>query len=175
MSKLDIFSLPDQKDVDRAVSVSEELVSNFYKMSSSEWIRGKYDIKTAKDLSESEFVKGPFAQVVKYEGKRKDTHLCSNTFNFYTVCLQDNTILKAVKDKDNFLILYPLLVYILTHELVHIVRFLKFQQLYEISSEEEVTISEERRVHGITWEILQLVSIKGIKKVFEYYRNWRIA
>lgn len=53
--------MSDQKYVDKAVTISEELVSNFYKMSSSEWLRGKYEIKTAKDLSDHEFVSGPFA------------------------------------------------------------------------------------------------------------------
>ncbi|MCD4742026.1 MAG: hypothetical protein K8R67_06045 [Desulfobacteraceae bacterium] len=174
MSSLQVFSLSDQKYVDKAVTISEELVSNFYKMSSSEWLRGKYEIKTAKDLSDHEFVSGPFAQVVKYEGKRKDTSLSSYSYNFYTVCLQDSSITKAVKADKN-LLLYPFLVYILIHELVHIVRFLKFQQLYEISTEEEVTISEERRVHKITWDILNMVSIDGIESVLEYYQNWRIV
>lgn len=166
--------MSEQEYVDKAVTISEELVSNFYKMSSSEWLRGKYEIKTAKNLSDHEFVSGPFAQVVKYEGKRKDTSLSSYSYNFYIICLQDDIILKTVKNDEN-LFLYPFLVYILIHELVHIVRFLKFQQLYEISTEEEVTISEERRVHKITWDILNLVSIDGIENVLEFYQNWRIV
>ena len=174
MSSLSIFSFSDQKYINEAVTISEELVSNYYKMSSSEWLRGKYEIKTAKDLSRHESVSGPLAQVVKYEGKRKNTSLSSYTYNFYTICLQDNTILKAVKEDEN-LFLYPFLVYILTHELVHIVRFLKFQQLYEISTEDEVTISEERKVHTITWEILRPVSIDSIANVLEYHKNWRIV
>ena len=172
MSSLNSFSLSDQKYINEAVTISEELVSNYYKMSSSEWLRGKYEIKTNKDLSKDEFVSGPFAQVVKYHGTRKETSLSSYTYNFYTVCLQDNTILKAVNNDDK-LLLYPFLVYIFIHELVHIVRFSKFQQLYEISSEDEVTISEERKVHKITWDILRHISIDGIENVLEYYENWR--
>lgn len=142
-------------------------------MSSSEWLKGKYEIKTAKDLKEHEFVNGPFAQVIKYKGKRKDMLLSSYTYNFYTVCLQDKIILETVR-KNTKLLLYPFLVYILIHELVHIVRFLKFQQLYEISTEEDVTVSEERRVHAITWDILSSVSIDCIEEVLEYYKSWRI-
>ncbi|MCK5099886.1 MAG: hypothetical protein KAR45_17375 [Desulfobacteraceae bacterium] len=174
MSSLKRFSLSDHKCINEAVTISEELVSNYYKMSSGEWLKGKYEIKTAKDLSEHEFVSGPFAQVVKYKGKRKDMLLSSYTYNFYTVCLQDETILETVKDNYK-LFLYPFLVYIFIHELVHIVRFLKFQQLYEISTEEDVTISEERTVHTITWNILKPVSIDCIEGVLEYYRNWRIV
>ena len=174
MSGLSSFSLSDQKCINEAVAISEELVSNYFKMSSSEWLRGKYEIRTNKDLSEDEFISGPFAQVVKYHGKRKETYLSSSTYNFYTICLQDDTILKAVNN-DNKLLLYPFLVYVLIHELVHIVRFSKFQQLYEISSEDEVTISEERKVHKITWNILRNISIDGIENVLEYYKNWRIS
>jgi hypothetical protein len=174
MSHLTEFSLPDQQCINDAVAISEELVSNHYKMSSSEWLRGKYEVKIAKDLSQHEFVSGPLAQVVKYEGKRKDKYLSSYTYNFYSICLQDDTILNVVKENEN-LVLYPFLIYILTHELVHIVRFLRFQQLYEISSEEELTVSEEHKVHMITWEILNKVSIGSMKSVLEYYRNWRIV
>ena len=58
--------------VDEAVRVSEEIVNNFYKMSSGLWLKNRYDIKTAKDLSWHECVDGPFAQVVKYEGRKKN-------------------------------------------------------------------------------------------------------
>jgi len=174
MSKLCLFSLSDHQCVDEAVTISEELVSNYYKMSSSEWLRGKYEIKTTKDLSKDEFVNGPFAQVVKYEGKKKDTSLSSYSYNFYIICLQDDTILKAVK-KDENLFLYPFLIYIIIHELVHIIRFSKFQQLYEISTEKEVTITEERNVHRITWDILKNVTIDCIDSVLEYYKKWRIV
>jgi len=168
------FSLYEQELIYEAVTISEELVNNYYKMSSSEWLKGRYEIKTAKNLSVYESVKGPLAQVVKYKGKRKDSSLSSNSISFYTVCLQDDAILKAVKD-DTSLSLYPFLVYIITHELVHIVRFLKFYQLYEVASEEELTISEERKVHTITWEILKAVSLDSLENVFDYHKKWRIV
>jgi hypothetical protein len=174
MNKLHLFSLSEHECIDEAVTISEELVSNYYKMSSSEWLRGKYEIKTTKGLNKDELVNGPFAQVVKYEGKKKDTSLSSYSYNFYAICLQDDTILKAVKRDEN-LFLYPFLVYIIIHELVHIVRFSKFQQLYEISTEKDVTIIEERNVHKITWDILRSVSIDYIDAVFEYYKKWRIV
>ncbi len=174
MSSPCFFSLSDQKHVGDAVAISEELVSNYYKMSSSQWLAARYEIKTAKDLNEHEFVDGPFAQVVKYRGKRKDRYLSSYSYNFYTICLQDAAILNIIEE-DRKLVLYPFLVYIFIHELVHIVRFLKFQQLYEISREDEVTIFEERKVHKITWDILQHESIDCIEKVLEYHKNWRIV
>ncbi len=172
MSNLYSFSLSDHKCIDEALTISEELVSNYYKMSSSEWLRGRYEIKTAGDLSREESVRGPFAQVVKYKGKRRGTSFSSDTCNFYTICLQDSAILETV-ERNADLLLLPFLIYIFIHELVHIVRFSKFQQLYEISTEQELTVSEESRVHKITWDILKDVSIHCMESVLKYYENWR--
>ncbi|MEZ4527191.1 MAG: hypothetical protein R2941_14840 [Desulfobacterales bacterium] len=55
-----------------AVSMAEELVSDAYKMSSGQWLRSRYDIKSLRDLHEDEIVHGPLAQVIRYEAKRRD-------------------------------------------------------------------------------------------------------
>ena len=36
--------------VNESVAMAEELVSDFFKMSATEWLRPKYDVKTADDL-----------------------------------------------------------------------------------------------------------------------------
>ncbi len=157
--------------VDEAVKAAEELVNNYFKMSSSQWLKNKYDIKTAKDLASHECVSGPFAQVIKYEGQKKDASLCSSTYSLYKICLQDNAILLSVK-KNKTLLLKPFLLYILTHELVHIVRFLRFKQRYENTNEADVTLDEEHKVHEITYSILKFVSVSGLNNVFEFYEDW---
>ncbi len=60
--------------VNESVAMAEELVSEYYKMSASEWLRPKFDVKTRIDLSSDEIVPGPFAQVVRYEGRLKKPH-----------------------------------------------------------------------------------------------------
>jgi hypothetical protein len=55
--------------VNNAVAMAEELVSNHYKMSASQWLRPKYDVETLTNLTEEEIVDGPFAQIIRYEGK----------------------------------------------------------------------------------------------------------
>jgi len=157
--------------VDEAVKVSEELINNFFKLSSGQWLKNRYDIKTAKDLVGYEHVNGPFAQVIKYEARKNDISLGSSSFSFYKVCLQDCAILSTV-EKSHSLLLQPFLLYILTHELVHVVRFLKFKQRYENSDESDVTLDEERRVHFLTHKILKLVSFPGLNRVFEFYKDW---
>ncbi len=158
------------KTVHDAAVLAEELVSEYYKMSSSQWLKSRYDVKTATDLAEDEKVTGPFAQVVKYEGRKKDALLKSYTFNYWTVCLQDEAILRTV-EKNEKLLLFPFLLYILTHELVHIVRFSRFQQIYEQSAGVNMTMDEERRVHRLTAHILD--SVTGMEAVIAHYEKWR--
>jgi hypothetical protein len=171
MQKIRHFNQEELLKVDEAVKASEELVNNYFKMSSGQWLKNRYDIKTIKDLALHEYIDGPFAQVIKYEGRKKEVPLGSSSFSLYKVCLQDNAILTMVfKKKD--LSLAPFLLYILTHELVHVVRFLKFKHRYENKNEADVTLDEERKVHQLTHAILKPISVPGLKQVFEFYKDW---
>jgi len=98
MKKVNHFNNQELLKVDEAVKVSEELINNYFKMSSGQWLKNRYDIKTAKDLVGHEYIDGPFAQVIKYEGRKKDVPLGSSSFSFYKVCLQDDAILSAVSN-----------------------------------------------------------------------------
>lgn len=163
---------PDQLlKVDDAGKASEELVNNFFKMSSGKWLKNRYDIKTLKDLAPHEVVDGPVAQVIKYEVRQKDIPLGSSSLSLYKVCLQDHAILATMENHKD-LMLAPFLLYILTHELVHVVRFSKYEQRYENKNESDVPFEEERKVHALTFEILKQVSVSGLRKVFDFYRDW---
>ena len=150
--------------------MAEELVSDFYKMSASQWLRPKYDIKTLAELNSDETVHGPFAQIIRYKGQRQNSSLGSSTYDYYKICLQDHSILSAQKQSDQIK-LFPFTLYIVTHELIHIVRFSKFLQNFNASDEE--TMVEETRVHKITHEILSAVHIPGMEDVFKFYDKWR--
>ena len=84
-----IFTNDELIIVNNSVAMAEELVNNHYKMSVSQWLRPKYDVKTLADLAEDEIVTGPFAQIIRYEGKLKDGVLGSSAYDFYKVCIQD--------------------------------------------------------------------------------------
>jgi len=171
MDQPNYFNREELLKVEEAVKISEELVNNYFKMSSGQWLRNRYDIKTARDLEGHEQVDGPFAQVIKYEARKKEAPLRSSSYTLYKVCLQDNAILSTVQKED--LLLEPFLLYILTHELIHIIRFSKYNQRYENKNEADVTLDEERQVHLLTHEILKSFSIPGVMKVFEFYKDWR--
>lgn len=169
METLTAFDRPQIDIVTNAVSLAEELVSNYYKMSASQWLRQRYDIKTLKDLESSEIVHGPFAQIIRYRGRRKDCSLESDAYDFYKICLQDHAILAAIKETPE-LELLPFMLYIATHELIHIVRFSRFLRGFDATENER--LEEEARVHGITREILEPLRLSGLRRVLGYYEKW---
>ena len=171
-SKLGIaqFTPAQIEEVNRSVTLAEELVSNFYKMSSNEWLRPRYDVKTLAELSQEEIVEEPFAQIIRYQGKPKGATLGSESYDFYKICIQDHNILKALKANTR-LSLTAFCVYIVAHELIHIVRFSKFLQNFDANSDE--ILAEERRVHTLTHDVISKIQLPGIDHVLRYYKRWR--
>jgi hypothetical protein len=171
MMHLKTFNPEQLSIVTNAVEIAEELVSNHYKMSASEWLHPKYDVKTLVDLTPEEIVYGPFAQIVRYEAQRKDASLGSSAYDYYKICLQDHAIHSALAESPQIQLL-PFSVYIVTHELIHIVRFSKFLQSFDATPEDRM--AEEKRVHEKTRKILGHVRIAGISNVLKFYRKWRL-
>lgn len=171
MQKRECFGSNQLKIVNNAAAMAEELVSNNYKMSASQWLGPRYDVKTLAELKPEEIIDGPFAQIIRYKGRRKNTTLGSATYDFYKICLQDHTI-RSTLEHAREIELFPFSLYIIVHELIHIVRFSKFLQSFEASAEERM--AEEKRVHQRTHDILQPVQIQGLKKVLDFYNDWRV-
>ncbi len=169
MGNLEKFNTAQLGEVNQAVSVSEELVGNHYKLSVNQWLRHRYDVKTLVGLAPEEVVHGPFAQIIRYEGQKKDTSLGSSVYDFYKICLQDHAILAVLK-KTPRLALFPFCLYIVTHELIHIVRFSRFLAGFEANPDEK--LQEERKVHQETHQILKKVRIRGMRPTFDFYRTW---
>jgi hypothetical protein len=149
-----------------AAVIAEEATSDFFKLSSSHWRRAPYDILTLEALRAEEISPHALALVAKYHGAPQDRLLRSAAFDFYRVCLQDHNILKTLKHSDG-LSLFPLLLYIVTHELVHIVRFSQFLALFE--TPEERKQEEERLVHRLTQKILASLKVRDLPPVIRYY------
>lgn len=171
MQKRNRFSPAQIKIVNNAVAMAEELVSNDYKMSASQWLGPRYDVKTLAELKPEEIIDGPFAQIIRYKGQRQNTSLGSATYDFYKICLQDHTIRSTLEGPAG-IELFPFSLYIITHELIHIVRFSKFLQSFDASADERM--AEEKRVHRRTHDILKSVQIEGLPNVLEFYNDWRV-
>ncbi len=158
--------------VNQAVGVAEELVSNFYKFSGSQMLQLNYDIKTAVQLEPHEIVDAHFAQIMRYRAQKKDSLLEVDATDLYRICLQDHAILAAV-NRFRHLRLYPFMLYIVCHELIHVVRFRRFLQHFHVAPEERQL--EEIRVHHATREMLSKANIDDIGPVFEFYCKWQEA
>ena len=172
MQKRNCFDPRQIEIINNAVAMAEELVSNNYKMSASQWLGPRYDVKTLVELKSEEIIDGPFAQIIRYKGQRKNSSLGSATYDFYKICLQDHIIRSTLEGKPD-IELFPFSLYIITHELIHIVRFSKFLQSFEASAKERM--AEEKRVHQKTHVILKPVQIEGLKNVLEFYNDWRVT
>ena len=150
-----------------AAVIAEEMAFDFFKLSPAHWRRARYDILTLEGLSREEISPHAHALVAKYKGVPQNSSLQSGWFDFYRVCLQDHNILKTLQASPA-LSLFPLLLYIVTHELVHVIRFSQFLAQFEASEEEKAR--EETRVHRLTQKILQPLNFLDLPPVIRYYQ-----
>ncbi len=146
------FSPAHIRKTARIFSEAEELAGNHFKLSTSDWKRFKYDVKTLRDLDPNEISNEAFATLSKYTCQNESFDFGQRTFSFYKICLQDHNILKALK-RDPDISFDGLLLYIAVHELIHIIRFNRFVTLFE--SDEAAKKEEERIVHTTTSDILR--------------------
>lgn len=164
--RLRTFDQEQMLVVNEAVALAEELTSNHFKYSSSQWRRSRYDITTLKDLSGPEITDVAFAQILRYVGQPTAGDPARARIDYYKVCLQDHGILRAL-ERDAALDFFPLMVYVVTHELTHIVRFSRFIQSFDAYPAHR--LREEARVHAITREILLGARIPGVVPIAKSY------
>jgi hypothetical protein len=166
MGTLRQFDRAQLQTLEQAVEIAEEVTSNYYKISFNEWKRHRYDIKTVIHLNESEITHHAFAQITRYTRSLGQRLRGSQDFDYYKICLQDHMILAALA-RELELNLLPLMAYIVTHELIHVVRFCKFLQNFQASLAEQK--KEEKLVHGITLKMLSNVNLPGLSYVLKSY------
>ncbi len=154
----------------QAIDASEELISDFYKLSTSEWKRYRYDIQSLSDLGKEEVTDAAFAQIRRYLRRPGDRMRGSEPGDFFKICIQDHVIRRAV-ERDRGIGLFPLTAYIVTHELIHVVRFAKFVQRFDSTAAEQN--AEEKRVHALTYNLLQKTRIQGLPEVLAAFKDCR--
>ena len=154
-----------------ALDIAEDMTSNYFKLSLSQWRRYPFDVKTLSNLFGEDIKDNVFALLRKYmTGGRWEIEPIRKRHESYIICLQDHQILKALQ-RDRDLKLLPLLAYILTHELVHIVRFCKFQVRFD-TQEESSRSKEEKIVHQTSYEILKELPLPSLSYILgSYYPN----
>jgi hypothetical protein len=166
------FNREDLLTASEALHIAEDKIGDFFKFSSGQWKRHYFTVRTLAQLAETEIISDAFALLQKHASLQESRDSLAIERDHYSICLQDHQILKAVR-RDRELYLLPLLVYVFTHELVHIVRFCNFMQRFEARGRERD--KEERIVHLTTYEILRRISMPDLSYVLDSYQNHRIC
>ncbi|MEI8183265.1 MAG: hypothetical protein WCG29_11245 [Desulfomonile sp.] len=152
--KAGFFTGSDLKTITKAALLAEGLTQRHFGLSGDEWKVNPYGFFTRRQIHDSLHEAEAFAHVILYERKPAPDKKGKPRENFGIV-LQDPNILLALL-RSSFHDLWTLGLFILTHELTHIIRFRKFGVDFFTSVHERD--KEEKRVHHITREILSGVT-----------------
>jgi hypothetical protein len=170
-----LFSGEDIQTVSEALDIAEDRTGEYYKFSFGQWKRHRYGVKTLADLRREEIAPDPaFALLNKYSWANAEEALDIRRLkgDYYSICLQDHRILEAL-GRDRNACLLPLMVYIFTHELIHIVRFCNFSQRFEVKGEGRRR--EEEIVHGTTLKVLKGLALQDLDYIMDAYRSYGIC
>ena len=170
---LQIFNTKQLYVLGEALDIAEDMTSNHFKLSLSQWRQNPFDVRTLSNFFGEDIRDNAFALLKKYApAGNENVEPSYKRREFYLICMQDHRILKALQ-RDRQLELLPLLAYILTHELVHIVRFCKFQVRFD-TQEETSRKKEENSVHQITYEILKDLPLPNLSSILDSYHPERM-
>lgn len=153
--------------IDEALRIAEDLASDFFSVTRKQWLSNQYEVCTLVEIKNDIFIEHVefFAHLFCYGKPFQEKNSGVDNLNFYKIFLNDKRIL-AHTDRGCYGKLFPFLVYILTHELIHILRFSRYdccRDVYDRSFEEAM-------VHDLTDKVLANVKIEGIKQVLNFFK-----
>jgi len=158
------FDPAERLQVTRASARAEELTRDFYRIPGHERGRFPYDVSTlADDPGPRPRVFADLVRVVRpasARARRAERQI-------YRIRLRDDELLAAAEGAEE-VGLSPLLLYVLTHELVHVVRFESELATFEDESAERRGV-EEKRVHEITKKVLEPLEDALLRTVVDRY------
>lgn len=152
--------------LDEALWVAENSVSDFFRLSEGFWLRHPYEVRTLAQLGPGEVAPQALAQLLKLS---PEPGAKARRADFYRVCLQDDNCLGLLGREGEPGLFLPLMTYVLSHELVHLVRFAKFERLFEAHPSERAR--EEALVHSLTAKALADVRLPSLGRVLELYEK----
>jgi hypothetical protein len=148
---------------------AEKMAARYYRLSEVDLRNLRYDIKTLAQLEEHEVSESAFAHLCRYRFQNNKRSGTLGDFYFYRICLQDNRIIDAVNRTGSFIRLSSLMLYIATHELVHVIRFDAGEGRFDATPEEKD--QEEQHVHAITRQMLSPIIYPDMKIVLECFND----
>ncbi len=144
-----------------ASSLAEELVADAFSLTSRDLRFLQYEVFTERDLLFFPLPESALAGLVRGETQAL---LPRKRRPFYWLLLSERKILSLAEGRD---FLYALLLYIFTHEFVHMVRFLRFAACFWMSP--EFRFQEEKVVHNVARKILTRVPVKELRAVLSRF------
>ena len=161
---------PAQMSVaNEAFGRAEQLAARYFHLRPHELKEHRYDVMTLAQLEEHEVKGDVFAHLCRYRYEKSKDLADSAGFHFYRVCLQDNRILDAVERAGSFIKFSPLMLYIATHEIVHVIRFDREKVAFDASPGDKN--QEEEKVHAITRDMLKSVSFPDLGVVLDCFSD----
>ena len=164
-----LFNKQQSSSVGEVLRAAESLVGDYFRVDLGDLERFPYDLQTLANLQRQEKTRRALAQVCKYEYQKNPLPVNLRKREFYRICLQDDKILNTVQAEPPSM-LKTLLLYVVTHELIHVTRFSLDPPRFYLDPREKG--AEERYVHGMTYEILKSFRDPHIGPMLERYRPW---
>jgi hypothetical protein len=167
MIKQDHFSDDQLTCLQATLRRAEECLEAFYCFSPREWFHYSFEILTARDLP-ADFPDRPekvLGEIQKKSGPNLALPALPEPAAMYSIILFDGNILHHLRERPQVRFDH-LLLYILTHELVHLARFFHLID-YDLPDCER--IREEQKVHRLTGRILCRMGDPALMALTEVY------
>jgi hypothetical protein len=124
-----------------------------------------YELRTLRSLASDEVTDCALAQTLCYRFSKQVGNVVLQQGDLYRICLQDHKILELAKRRQSDKsLLTALLTYVVTHELVHVVRF--GQHLQRVDLPFDMRQEEEHKVERTTRAILAGTKDEGFGWLF---------
>lgn len=152
------------------LTMAEDSVSDYFRLSEGFWCRHPFEVRTLAELAPAEVNPEALAQVLRL--RKADSRRLRGR-DFWRICFQDHNFLEAMQREKAAELFLPMLTYVMVHELVHVVRFATFVQLFD--SDQERRQAEEGRVHRLSAEVLKKVRLPHLEQVVGCYEDFAAA
>jgi hypothetical protein len=149
-----LFGYREFSALKESLRKAEGLAESFYCIRPREWNKSPFDVLTQGDCPDPlpPAPKSILAEVCRSVHLPHSSGARPEPLHFYSILLKDENILRAAEAGRDHFDLKSLLVYVLTHEIVHVVRFAR--QCLPFVMDEVDREAEEKTVLSITRKIL---------------------
>ena len=161
------FSASERELLRNAVEDAQALTGRFYHVSPREWAAHPFDVMTAGEAGNVDvdsMPAGALAAVVRVDlasrGRGRPSRI-------YRIVVDEPRIVEAGRRRGAGVELGPLLLYLMAHEMVHVVRFGLLESRFDAKDRER----EEARVYALTERVLEPAMEPGLVRVVEAYRK----